>query len=244
MSSKKQLLDPLGTLLKLIALNFSEVNTKISIQNHILALHKPNGYRFLVRMINGDGRENISELFHAIVRVIIWYLVDPSKNDTNIKKWNKIYQSDEIKKIIRYVVISLKKLQKTYEYGNVVLAIQYYINILNDSLENNFTIDKLPFDLKESFGKNMQSDEMPQNLGVDEEYENFIDYKKLQSFWDFKKLKMITELYEKCFNVSDDSQIPTDEKKAYIDGHLNSINKILEIVDSDFQKLILNNNRG
>ena len=64
MSVKKQLLDPLGTLCKLISLSFSEINTKISIQNHVLSIQKPYNYQFVLRMINGDGRENISELFY------------------------------------------------------------------------------------------------------------------------------------------------------------------------------------
>lgn len=83
MSIKTQLLDPLGSFCKLIALNFSEHNTKISIHNHVLTLQRPDTLQFLVRMVNGDGKENVSELFYIIVRIIKWYLLaDQDDNDT------------------------------------------------------------------------------------------------------------------------------------------------------------------
>ena len=120
MSSKKQLLDPLGTMCKIILLNFTELNTKISIQNHVLTLHRPYNYQFIIRMMNGDGRENISELFYVIIRIIKWYMVDPH---------SLIFP--HIQKIVEYACVALSRLQETYAYGNVVLAIQFYINILH-----------------------------------------------------------------------------------------------------------------
>jgi len=227
MSVKKQLLDPLGTLCKLVALNFSEIHTKISIQNHILSIQKPFNYQFVLRMINGDGRENISELFYIMVRVIKWYLYgdDPTYSDEN---WAMISKSDELKRLIKYVCNALRKLQETYEYGNVILSIQFYINILEDAINGTYNDNKLPKYIIEK----------------EKEYESLIDYSKLKNFWDYKKLKRICDLYDHCFNVYNDEGMLIAEKEALLNGYLKSIHAVLDIADNDFQKLLLNSNRG
>lgn len=226
MSVKKQLLDPLGTLCKLISLNFSELNTKISIQNHTISLHKPYNYQFMLRMINGDGRENISELFHIILQIINWYLVVDNYNDTD-ENWEQISKSEEIHKLVNYACCALRKLQETYEFGNVVLAIQYYINILEDANNGTYTNNKLPQSI----------------LNKENNNDNLLDYEKLKNFWDYKKLKRICNLYDDCFNVHTDI-LPLNEKNGLIDGYLKSINAILELTDIDFHKLLSNSNKG
>jgi len=230
MSAKKQLLDPLGTMFKLISLNFTEINTKISIQDHVLSLDRPYGYQFFVRMINGDGRENISELFYVVVRVIKWYMVyDPNViQDDLISNCVIISHSQEIKQLVRYACEALRKLQQTYEYGNVVLAIQFYINILEDAVNDNFNNDKLPRSVLEK----------------EREFETLIDYNKLRNMWDLKKLKTICNLYENCFDAYHDTKIDDDEKNMLLNGYVKSIHSILEMADTEFQKLILNSYKG
>ena len=227
MSVKKQLLDPVSTLCKLIALNFSELHTKISIHNHILCLQKPNNYQFMVRMMNGDGRENVSELFYVIIRILKWYLTQDDLNNSD-ENWVAISKSEEIKKLVRYACISLKKLQETYEYGNVILAIQFYINLLEDSVNGYFDESKLPQYI----------------IDKEKEFENLLDYDKLKNIWDFKKLKRICDLYDNFFSVYDHSDMIPAEKEALINGYLKSVNAILELADFDFQKLIKNSNQG
>jgi hypothetical protein len=225
MSSKKQLLDPFGTLCKLISLNFSELNTKISIQNHVLSLQKPWNYQFILRMINGDGRENISELFYAIIRVIKWYLIVEDPDST--ENWAIIANCQEVKRLVRYACMALRKLQQTYEFGNVVLAIQFYINVLEDAINGHFKEEKLPQYVME----------------LDTEYETLIDYDKLKNFWEHRKLKRVCELYDNCYKVSIDD-ITITEKEALIGGYLGSVNAVLEIADTEFQKLLINSNKG
>jgi len=226
MSVKKQLLDPLGTICKLVALNFSELNTKISIHDHVLYLHKPGNYQFVVRMLNGDGRENISELFYVVIRVIKWYMVN-NNSEVN-ENWVHIAKSEEIKRMVRYACNALRKLQATYEYGNVILAIQFYINVLEDAVGGRYNENRLPRYI----------------IDKEAEFENLLDYEKLRNFWDYKKLKRICDLYDGCFNVFNDEEMPGLEKDALIDGYLRSVNAILELADADFQKLIQNSNRG
>ena len=221
MSAKKQLLDPLGTLCKLVSLNFSEINTKISIHNHSLSLQKPYNYQFMIRWVNGDGKENVSELYHVIIRVIKWYLTEENDN-------NEIYNCEELKRLVRYLCNAFRKLQETYEYGNVILAIQFYINIMEDSINGNYNDNKLPKYI----------------LDKEKEYENLLDYEKLKNFWRYDKLKRICELYDACFKVYNSEDMILIEKEALINGYLQSIQSILEITDGEFHKLIQNSTKG
>ena len=271
---KKQLLDPLGTLCKLAALNFSELHTKISIHDHVLTLHKPDNYQSVIRLLNGDSKENVSELFYAIMRVVKWYLSDtvpikqiesnvqapknnqygsdseeydvfnnssPSASPINSppinnnpiltnteEKWVAIAKSQEIRRIVMYACDALRKLQETYEYGNVILAVQFYINILEEAVEGRFSDRKLPKYI----------------IQKEHEYSNLLDYDKLKNFWDFKKLKMICELYDTCFSVYQDNEMITTEKTALLSGSMHTINSILKLTDADFQKLIHNSSKG
>lgn len=253
MSRRKQLLDPIGTMCKLVGLNFSEKNTKISIHDHILTLQRPHQYQFLVRIYNGDGRENISELYYAIIRLIQWYLIPQmdrkprtssaqmslesahsSEDDElegsvkfveidNESNADEVAKSEELKKMVRYMCRSLRKLQETYLYGNVVLSLQFYINILEDGLEGVFDPNKLPtYLLKEDHSK-----------------ENFLDYEKIKNLWDLERLRKVCELYDRCFESA-----KSFDSGPIIDGYLRSVDSILETTDQEFQELIRKSNEG
>lgn len=249
MSMKKQLLDPIGSMCKLIALNFVDKNTKISIHNHVLSLDKPNYFQWLERSCYGDCRENISELYYVIIRIIDWFLVpvkmnideddDPTDeictinstaSSNSFDSCNHIYisQSNELKKMVKYLCDGFKKLQDTYKSGNVVLALQYYINILEDGLNDINSANRLP------------------QLLVEEEleYENLIDYNKLKNLWTVEDMKRVCELYDKCFEVYNNYNIQDKNKGILIDGYQKSIDHILEENDKIFVKLILNSNKG
>lgn len=222
MGENKQLLDPLGTLCRLISLNFMEVNTKISIQDHIIKLQKPTYLQSIMRTINGDGRENISELFYCVIRFIKWYL------NPQIENPNDINMSDEIKIIASYVCVALKRLQSTYEFGNVIFAIQYYINILQAAINEHMHDDMIPICINDK----------------EKEYHNLLDYDKIKNFWDLKKVKRVCELYKNCFNMEKELDVSPQEKIALSEGYIKSIYSILDITDKEFQQLIQNSNKG
>ncbi len=229
MNNKYQLLDTLGSICRLISLVFCELNTKIGIHNHILVIQKPNNYQPLTRIINRDGRDNISELLYTITRLIKWYLLKPTKpEDLNGENWVMINQSKEIIMLTKYLCVALKKLQTTYEHGNTILAIQFYINIIEDTLNGNFNNSKLPSCVSDT----------------ETEYDTLLDYSKLKNFWDLDKLKRICESYSNCFQIMDDDNVNENDKKLLIDGYLSSINASLHIMDNEFQKLVANSNRG
>ena len=303
MSAKKQLLDPIGSLCKLLSLIFHDDNTKISVQDHVLYLQEPSGYQWMVRYCNGDGRENISELYYVLIRLIKWYLMPEYNNieeyiavkteniDNNLEKnqqdqdhgdqnifmaggfsdgsgserssgssntnsiktthsnksirsenkysedmttssienYFALVNSDEIRKMVEYLCDAFEKLQeRTYEYGNVVLALQYYIILLKSALNGTFSDSMLPKYILEK----------------DKEYGNLLDYNKLKNLWSISKMKRICALYDNCFNVQKDSTMNNVTKQNLIKSYLKSVDSILEESDQEFQKLIINSNRG
>jgi hypothetical protein len=279
MSNQNQLLDPIGTLCKLVGLNFTKLKTKIKIQNHVLTLDKPDELQSFMRWFNRDGKNNISELYHVVTRIIHWYLIpDKDKNEDNNEKYknnkknkknkNKVDKVDkedkvennevdkvsegeydkevvEVKtdtkkensihlakcpefiKMVNYLCDAFSKLQDTYEFGNVVLAIQFYINLLQNALKNN-KLDSLP-------GCVLKKDNHDVNL---------LNYDKIKNLWNTTKIKRVCDLYDNCFSVVNNSEIEPEIKDALIAGYLKSVNAILQVTDKEFQKLIYNSNRG
>lgn len=280
MSTKKQLIEPIGTMCRLIALVFRKIGTKISIYNHAIFLQSPEktellgiNYQGLTRRFYGDGKEEISELFMPIIRIIKWYLIpgynkfnkkidikskkentldDEETDQIDIKKTTKIVKDDKnqlldkvlnkqssdtefveteqyyqtITKLVGYFCRALNKLQKTYVQGNVVLALQFYINILNDSLNGKFSEELLPAYLLEQELQN----------------KNFLDYDKIRSLWSYKKLDLVRDIYDKCFKLLDDKNEPISENIA--DRFSKTIENVLDLTDEEFRKYITQNNLG
>lgn len=272
MSSKKQLLDPIGTVCRLISLHFEPKDTRISIYNHAISIQPPLYIQGLYRMFYGDNRDNISELYHVITRFIEWYIVplqlymkdNDKKPNLNSNKYYKprketsesesdgSQESDKcmkvendsenaekfwecIKKLCTYLYDALSKLQETYELGNVVLALQCYINLLKDAINGTYSIERLP------------------KYMVTNESKNFLDYKKIKVLWDFKKVNELCELYDKCFeidkeilsmpNTSGQEQVIAN-KKNKIKGYLLALDKLLNISDESFRSLLQSSTQG
>ena len=68
-NSKRQLLDPLGTLSHIVALAFKPLNTKIGIANHAVTIQDNYYMQWFDRFWNNDNRENISLLYNIISSV-------------------------------------------------------------------------------------------------------------------------------------------------------------------------------
>jgi len=225
----KQLLDPISTMCKLISLNFMEASTKLSIQNHVLTIHQPTGFQFAIRFCNGDSKENISELYYVIIRIIKWYLFKTTDNTNDISNnYTDISKSDELVRMIKYMCCSFNKLQETYKIGNVILALQFYINLLSDGLANKFDESKLPAVFNAD----------------NTEVNNLLDYEKLKNFWSLERLKQVSALYDNCFTIYYSTDMQDTIKNGLVNSYLKSIFAILDMIDIEFQSMIENCNNG
>ena len=81
-------------------------------------------------------------------------------------------------------------------------------------------------------------------LEEEKNYDNLIDYDKLRELWNHNAFKTICELYDNCFRVKADDNIPNKTKDALIDGYLTAVGATLDIIDKEFQVLIMNNDKG
>lgn len=257
MSTKKQLLDPVGTMCRLITLNFRSKGTRIGNNNHAIVIQLPSSIQWVHRKINGDERDNISSLFPVVMRIIEWYIsplydikfknkrtkinnnirvdiVMPNnkKDDEQIDNesmedtyilvdekevdpyWECLY------KLCNYMCMGLGKLQETYENGNVVYSLQFYINLIIDALEGKYTREKLP------------------KCVIMYEAKNSLDYNKIKGLWDYKRIKEICELYDKCFDAQKDIKESDENKNEKIEGYLLAISHLLNISDDAFRHLI------
>lgn len=123
MTSKNQLLDPMGTLCRLILLNFEPISTKVSINNHTVQIQTPFNGQWFVRRFTGDGVSNIYVLFQVFQRVIEWYIIP-----LHHKKFGKKSQYDTKKKAIY---------SRSLSKNNIALIDNDQSQKINNDLENN-----------------------------------------------------------------------------------------------------------
>ena len=156
---KKQLLDPFSTMITLIELAFRAKGSKFGITNHAIEIQLQNNViqnsydifniqssQAYQRYWNADSRENVSKLGYTLIRIIEWYIIPTFEAKQN-KKQNaavaaeNVFSPEEIEELwlslynlTNYLCKGLEKLIETYEDGNVIWTIQYYINLLQESL--------------------------------------------------------------------------------------------------------------
>jgi hypothetical protein len=232
-NNKRQLLDPIGSICHIVSLIFKPLNTKIGINNHAIKIQESNILQWLDRYWNGDNRENISLLYNIVVRVIEWYIL-PLSGKYQVEPHGEFKDEHErkkfwlcLEKMCNFLCLAFDKLQQTYYTGpiptNVVTTIQYYINIIQDSINGTYTPSKLPKCIHESENK------------------NFLDYDKIKILWNSEKLKQICDLYEKCFEKMNSDDKTREEQ---IDGYMQAIYKLLSIHDNQFRDLVSFSNEG
>lgn len=208
MSDKKQPIDPIDGMCRIALLNFKEINTKIGIGYHAVNIQN-NGYlQGIMRYYYRDSKEDIFELFFLVTHLIAWFLVPNPKGTP----FNPQFLAD-LKKMIRYMCLGLKQLQNTYKIGNVVLTLQYYINLLEEGLDGSFNIDKLPKCLME-------------DLWIESPLKE-----KITTLWDYDRLHRISSVFDDCNAENDKNSKFKDE---LINGYLLSIEKTLITYENEF----------
>ena len=79
---KNIILEPISCIVKLIILNYKEAGTKGSISDNSIDFYEPSQYQGLLRNFNGDGREDLHNIYNPILKCIEWY---PPDNDIKYK---------------------------------------------------------------------------------------------------------------------------------------------------------------
>jgi hypothetical protein len=236
--TKKQLLDPLGSMCHIVSLAFKPIGSKMGINNHAIIINENNYFQWLDRYLNGDTRENIGLLFNIIVRIIEWYVIPLSKKydhslNVDFIQIESFSPEDRdlmwkcLEKMCRYMCMAFDRLQRTYFNENVptnvILATQFFINLINDSLDGTYSRDKLP------------------TCFFDTDIKTFLDYNKIKSLWNADRLQKICDLYEKCLKVYNSNDKTKDEQ---INSYMSAIDRLISIYDNEFRELLNLSNEG
>ncbi len=123
------ILEPLQVMINLAVLGFCPIGTKININNNMLYLHQPTFTQGLWRWWEGDSKDDLYYLFHAIRRYYKWY-----KNEDN-----KIYDY-----ILDLAKTGIKNLIKTYQKADkksILHTLSLYNNILDLDTPDLFKTD-------------------------------------------------------------------------------------------------------
>lgn len=223
-SNRKQPIDPICAMCRMSLLNFKEVNTKIGIGGHAINVQGPSMLQSIFRRYNGDGREDVFELFYIISRLIVWFL-DPRVKESRQRAETSEPQDcahDErfladLKQMVSFMLLGLKQLQTTYKSGLVVISIQCYINWLNSALDGTFDIKQVPICLVEE-------------IGTESPLKN-----KIIELWDYTRLHRVCAIFADCFEESKKNSKIKDE---LIYGYISSIEKILSTYEKEFINII------
>lgn len=240
------------------------------------------------RYMNNDSRENISKIGIAIVRLLEWYIIPTKTQYDKINKLDKLEKTDKIDKIEKkikyeenevertrsgedirelwkcldnltnYLCLSLEKLIITYGDGNVIWAIQCYINLIREAKSGSYSREKIPKIFFNFFNDKNDKEEskkdVSDNIILDN---NIINYNRIKSLWSLKSIKEIHDLYYKAYKtqnekdmkeekekekeemvVSRESNLSKLEKERLIEGYLSAIKIFLDIGKKNFIELI------
>ena len=190
--NKQQILETITAVSRLILLSFKPQGTKISIRDHNIVLCEPSceriyGFRIqqgLGRYLNGDSREDIYVLNHVICHFIEWYIV-PNKSD-DIELYRAMIQ------MAKYLCVSLRELQATYQTGTVVGMLQYYIIVLMSVITDTYDPRILY---------------QPKRGSSHIAFSTIFDIDKFKSFWSRDELLSISNQFDKCFRMPYDPEI-------------------------------------
>jgi len=111
-------LEPMQVMIQLALLSYSPIGSKISVCNNILTIQKPSYVQGVTRWWNGDNKDDLYYLFHAIRRYYKWY---KSQN-------NDIYNF-----ILDAAIRGIDKLIQTYKHTDKT-SIQHTLSLYKNVL--------------------------------------------------------------------------------------------------------------
>lgn len=118
--NKNIILEPISCIIKLILLDYKKEGTKISISNNSIDYYEPSQFQGILRNLNGDGREDLHNIYNPILKAVEWY----PPNEKEIYKY--FYEK---------CIVGLNKLITCYEKESTISrTLELYCKILKDSL--------------------------------------------------------------------------------------------------------------
>ena len=157
-------LEPMQVMIQLALVSYSQIGSKISVCNNILTIQKPSLVQGVYRWWNGDNKDDLYYLFHAIRRYYKWY---KSQN-------NDIYNF-----ILEAAIRGIDKLIQTYKHtdkSSIQHTLSLYKNVLDLETEQLF------------------KDETEQTLKMDNVFKSIVDlYDKKLILVVYNILRLIDE---------------------------------------------------
>ena len=141
-NKKNLILEPLCVILRLALLQYKEDGTKLSVKNNSIQYQEPY-HQGLLRMISGDCREDLHNLYHPILKSIDWYPYNEYKDLYNecLIGLDKLYDIYGDNSTIRHTIshyISVIKINDNEKYRK-----DTKFNPIIDSLKDIWTIDEI-----------------------------------------------------------------------------------------------------
>jgi hypothetical protein len=73
---KNLILEPICCLFKLILYQYKDENTKLSIHDNSINYTENYTLQPLIRMVNGDSREDLHNIYYPLLKCLEWYPID------------------------------------------------------------------------------------------------------------------------------------------------------------------------
>ena len=124
-SDKKDfILEPLCVVFRLSLLQYKDKGTKLSVKNNSIQYQDPSYDQGLIRMMAGDCREDLHNLYHPILKSIDWY------------------SYDDYKELYDECIIGLELLNDVYEDNSIIRhTISHYVSVIQMNDNENYRKD-------------------------------------------------------------------------------------------------------
>ena len=157
----------------------------------------------------------------------IMNIVQPTHSDqTELIQKSEKHEEDNgdecyeaLKVIAQYMIEGMEELQKTYEFGNAVFALEYYKKLLQAGIEGTYKQEMLPKHLKDFTSQ------------------NFLDNDKIKGLWKNDDIISIARLFKLCFG-------PEKKTPSAIKAYRAAIESMLNDRDNIFKQMISSTNNA
>ena len=181
MTQKKEknlILEPLIVIFRLAILKYKPPYTKLSIKDNGIVYQGPTYDQGLIRMMEGDCREDLHNLYHPILKCVEWYSQDSYKFlydecITGLNILNSVYdRNSTIRHTISHYISVIQnkenidedidinpiidKLKEVWEFSEIQSAISL-LKLIHDDVNRDIYLESLELILqnKESFIHNL-----------------------------------------------------------------------------------------